>query len=140
MSDLLRLADACEAGSADHQGRLLEEAWEAMAAESADFRKFACAPARGFGTNGSWFAACLEARAYLSAAMMLMPDCSGNWPQLIYAGTNPNNPAKQRERVEIWTKGCTKPIRGHAATYPLALTAACLRALASNEQINGRVE
>ena len=68
--------------------------------------------------------------ASLDAAMTLVPDGEGHWPQLIYTGTNPNNPAKQRVRYEIWAKGYSKPARGHAATPALALTSASLRAIA----------
>lgn len=67
--------------------------------------------------------------ASIDAAMTLVPSGEGHWPQLIYAGTNPNNPAKQRERVEIWVKGRPKPFRANAATPALAICAASIRAV-----------
>jgi hypothetical protein len=61
-------------GTAEEQGRFLEEAWDAAAEYSAEFRRFATAPCSGFGNNAGKFAATLEARAYESAALMLVPD------------------------------------------------------------------
>lgn len=66
----------------------------------------------------------------VDAALALVPKGAGHWPQMIYSGTNPNNPMAQRERVELWVKGRARPFRGHAATPALALTAASLRARA----------
>jgi len=83
-ADILNdLAARVEAGSADMQGRLLEEAWDTLAQHSAAFRAFACAPCSGFGTNAGHFSAMLDAHAYESAAMALAPE---GWRGRIFIG------------------------------------------------------
>lgn len=70
---LRELIERVEAADAEMQGALLEEAWEACAEADQAFRRFACAPCSGFGTNGGRFGSLMDARAYLDAAMMLAP-------------------------------------------------------------------
>lgn len=67
----------------------------------------------------------------LDDARSLIPPAPDHWPQVVMTGTNPNNPSKERERVEIWVKGKRKPVRSNAATPALALTAAALLARAA---------
>lgn len=72
-SDIQRLVERIEGASEGSQGALLEDAWETLAAASASFRQFACDHCSGFGTNAGKFSAALEARAFESAALMLVP-------------------------------------------------------------------
>ena len=58
--------------------------------------------------------------AFLAAAMMCRLESVNHWPQYTWISTNPNNPV-QKERVEIWTKGCRKPFRGEGPTPAEAL-------------------
>jgi hypothetical protein len=68
--------------------------------------------------------------ASLDAAMRLLPQGEGRWPQLEYIGPNPNNPS-DGHRVKIWSKG-SKPVRGeNPVSFALALCAAALRARAA---------
>jgi hypothetical protein len=74
----------------------------------------------------------VEAGASLDAAMTLVPDFGNHWPQIVYKSVNPNNPARQKHRVSLWQLlGAPTEIKGHAATSPLALCAAALRARAT---------
>lgn len=69
--------------------------------------------------------------ASIDAAMSLVPEGEGRWPQMIYRGPNPNN-GDQAHRVEIWWQS-RNPDKGHSkASFALALTAAALRALAAH--------
>lgn len=68
--------------------------------------------------------------ASLDAAMTLVPDGNGRWPQVEYIGPNPNNKAVGH-RWRIWLEGRPR-MTGHSlASAALALTAAALRARAS---------
>lgn len=122
-ADILNdLATRVEAGSADMQRELLNESWNALAQHSADFRTFARARCPGFWANASKFAVMLDAWAFESAAMTLVPEGL---------------------RFEVTTTGyrpgatvCGNILTGvhegsYAATPALALTAACLRAHAA---------
>ena len=66
--------------------------------------------------------------AFLAAAMMCRPQSVNHWPQYTWISTNPNNPV-QKERVEIWTKGCRKPFRGEGPTPAEALIEAIEKAM-----------
>lgn len=119
MTDLERLAEAVERALPDMQGKLLEDAWEAMAQHSGSFRCFACAPSSGFGTNAGRFAAALEARAYESAAIMLVPDGMGYGFAEPKGGISPSG-------FLFNTTGLS--IERRASTPALALCAAALAA------------
>jgi hypothetical protein len=71
---LIELAERVEAATGDMQARMLEEAWEACATVSADFRRFATSYLPRFDTQASRFAMCLDAAAYESAALTLVPE------------------------------------------------------------------
>jgi len=119
-TDLTTLASRVEAATAEMQGKMLDEAWEACAQHSAEFRRFACAYLTSFGTNAGKFAMAMDAHAYESAAMMLVPEGCG-W-ELV-------------KRMALGNYAATVKTEGlysicPAATPALALTAACLRALA----------
>lgn len=131
---LTELAERIERAGADEQRELLLEAFIAI---------YGPKPPRVHGGSkelDQWFKLYkpffrkLDAEAYLDAAMMLRPDGDGHWPQIIATGTNPNNPTRQRERIEIWSKGNAKPVRANAATLALALTAASLRARSEHDR------
>jgi hypothetical protein len=67
--------------------------------------------------------------ASLDAALTLVPEGDGRWPQVEYIGPNPNN-VGQGHRWRIWF--VTGRISGQSkATAALALCAAALRARAS---------
>lgn len=113
--DSLRdLIERVEKATPDLQGLLLEEAWEACAADSAAFRRFACAHCSGFGTNAGRFSAALEARAYESAAIMLVPD-GCEWAYL-------------DKRAIVRAPASFSHGIGEAATPALSIVAASLRA------------
>lgn len=123
--EILEMAERIEAGSPDMQGALLEQAWEAVAKVSASFRTFACEPCSGFGTNAGKFAAALEARAFESASIMLVPE---GWVAtltvyhdgaVVTLADDRINPVRL-DNVEVSAKAPA-----------LALTAAALRAIAS---------
>lgn len=129
---LLALAERVEAIEGDGVAAMAE-AWFAINGPE---------PANGYNPRGypafcpKWesyisargrFMNFLDQKAFLDAAMTLVPNARGHWPQVIMTTTNPNNPIKQRERVEIWVKGKGKPVRSNAATLALAITAAALR-------------
>lgn len=124
------LAKRCEESTNDMQGALIEDAWEALAEHSASFRRFACAPCSGFGTNGGKFSAAMDAHAYESAAMMLVP-------------------GDMRDEIEITTlylvarvtinmnhgpDGCPFYGSNECNSIPLALTAASLRAISQQQR------
>lgn len=108
--NLLDLADRCEAASGEYDPELCSLIHDVLPEPK-----------------------CVQPPNYcasIDAAMMLVPNGDGHWPQLIYSGVNPNNPGKQKCRYEIWQKGSAKPARSNAATPALALCAAAIRALA----------
>lgn len=66
--------------------------------------------------------------ASIDAALTLVPEGQGRWPQLYYISRNPNNTA-QGHRWEIWTKNRPKPYRGHhKKSAALALCIVAIRA------------
>lgn len=124
MNDLI---ERIEAASAELSGALIEEAWEALAEASASFRRFACGPCSGFGTNAGKFSAALEARAFESAAIMLVPE-GWTWMLDTMEGRNEacvhgNGPVPDSAYVT-------------AATPALALCAAALKARAYLKETN----
>ncbi len=65
--------------------------------------------------------------ASLDAAMTLVPEGEGRWPQLEYISPNPNNP-KQGHRARLWFAGGDR-FRGESLhSFALALCAAALKA------------
>lgn len=72
------------------------------------------------------FESLLDAKAYLDAALMLMPDGTGHDPYWMLKAANPNN--AKGCRAEIWVKDHGTPFRGRAPTPALALLAAILKA------------
>lgn len=116
---LRALADRVEKATAEQQGDMLEAAWNAVGHI-----------ARPTPEKASSFARKIDAEAYESAALMLVPEGEGHWPQVYYTGINPNNPNSQRCRVEIWGNGQRRRARSNAATPALAFCAAALRAQA----------
>ena len=73
-TELNALAERVEQAEPHMQGVLLDRAWDELAECSAVFRRFAVAHQPGFDNNAGKFAMALEARAYESAAMMLVPE------------------------------------------------------------------
>lgn len=133
-ADILNdLATRVEAGGADMQARLFEESWDTLAQHSASFRTFACAPCSGFGTNAGHFAAMLEARAFESAAVMLVPDR--------YA-FGVGSASYDMDKSWAWCDGpwnaVPSPEDNQSTTPALALTAAALRAHAAIAKENDR--
>lgn len=116
---LRALADHVEKATADQQGEMLETAWNALGPIT-----------RPTPEQATSFARKLDAEAYESAALMLVPEGEGHWPQVYYTGINPTNPNSQRCRVELWGKGLRRLARSNAATPALAFCAAALRAQA----------
>lgn len=133
------LIERVERAAPQMQSLLLEEAWEACAADSAAFRRFACAHCSGFGTNAGRFSAAMDARAYESAAIMLVPE---GWRFGIeQAGAYDGSP---RDEAWCWPyesnfdpdwqngqqgyRDASDGARGYAATPALSLVAASLRA------------
>ena len=106
------------------QGALLEEAWEALAEHSAEFRRFAVSPSRRFDNKAAKFCAALEAMAFESAAMMLVPERAwvrlDQWPSDFCAPVASVMPIVKEEGNQIYT--------ATGSTLALALTAAALRA------------
>lgn len=132
MSALIALAERVEAGSAEEQGRLLDEAWETLAEHSAKFRRFATSAPdhHGFNSNADKFSMALEAMAYESAAMMLVPEGLA-WT----LGQNVHHHYWSAGVTGIDEDGAPKAIgfAGPACAPALALTAAALRARAAGE-------
>lgn len=123
------LSTRIEQAGEGEQREMLEAAWEHLCGRSADFHTFAQSVARGERLNQAGrFGAMIYAGAYESAALLLVPNGEGHWPQVIQTGINPNNPIAKRCRAEIWAKGSGKPYRGAAATPALALACAAIRA------------
>lgn len=122
---LMDLIERVEKATPELQGKLIDEAWEACAEDSAAFRRFACAHSSGFGTNAGRFSAALEARAFESAAIMLVPEgfIFGCGPKdatkTAWAWASPDGPLEYRSI-------------SNAATPALALCAAALRAHQEN--------
>lgn len=123
---LTDLIERVEAASPHIQAALLEEAWEACAAHSLAFRSFATSPCSGFGTNAGKFGAAMDARAYESAAVMLVPEgwywrCGHGvlWPG--WAHLNVKHP----DHCDYGDEHSA-----HAETPALALCAAALKARA----------
>ncbi len=127
-AELLALAERCEAVTAEMQGKLIEEAWTMIHHE-------------GYPPEGDWdtckkcdfFYHILDARAYESAALMLVPEGASFQlhvhPDLIrgmWCGIFPDPEGEDR-------------FSSSAATPALALTAASLRAaVAMMETDDGR--
>lgn len=123
MTNLLQLAERCEGADASMQGALLEEAWETMAEHSADFRAFATAPISGFGNNAGKFGMAIDAHAYESGALSLVPEDS-KWSITSGGGAN-------EWQAWVWPAEGGRPDWRIAATPALALCAAALRARAA---------
>lgn len=72
--------------------------------------------------------------ASLDAAMTLVPNGEGRWPQVYYVGPNPNN-QRQGHRWSIWLKGKAEPVKGHHKdSSALALCAAALRSIKETDR------
>lgn len=70
--------------------------------------------------------------ASVDAALTLVPEGKGRWPQQEYISPNPND-AKSRHRVTLWCEG-KRPVRGkHPTSFALAICAAALRAKAGSK-------
>lgn len=111
MSELLELAERCEQAMEVEQCDLLYAAYRIVGPESHDWR---------------WdhFLGLLNAKAYLDAAMMLVPE---GWERFDVDATAP-------ELGIDWTlHGRKREAKGTAATTALALCAAALRARTSME-------
>lgn len=113
------LATRLEQGTAEQQQELLEEAWDTIA------------PLRGIAwasVNAGRFGRMIDAEAYESAALTLVPEGEGRWPQVYYVGPNPND-QRYGHRWSVWEKGKIEPHKGHNKdSSALALAAAALRA------------
>lgn len=117
-ADKIALAERVERAGADQQGQMLERAWETLAEHSAEFRRFATAhPPRGFDNNAGKFSMMLDAMAYESAAMMLVPE--GSYVEI----SGPSNCGGWACKVDFRHTA-------FATTPALALTSAALRAQA----------
>jgi hypothetical protein len=124
---LLALAERVESAPLEMQGKLLEQAWELCAEYSAEFRAFTTSYLSGFDNNAGRFSMCLEASAYESAAMMLVPE--GLAFEMTTTGYKPGATV------------CGNPMfdtheGAYAATPALALVAAALRARAAMGEEN----
>lgn len=108
------LIERVERATPELQGKLIDEAWEACAADSAAFRRFACTHCSGFGTNAGRFSAAMDARAYESAAIMLVPE-GCEWAYL-------------DKRAIVRIPGALAHEMGEATTPALSIVAASLRA------------
>jgi hypothetical protein len=75
-ADLYALADRARQASpeGEEQSIILDAAWELLAQHSAGFRTYARTYCPNFDTNAGRFGAALDARAYVSAALMLVPE------------------------------------------------------------------
>lgn len=130
---ILELAERCEKATADDQRDLLAQAWQAVRGPKPDSDY---QPRRTPMFSPDWerwverdcrFSNLLQAEAYESAAMMLVPE---GWTGII--------PVTGGDEAWLWPKGGTfKGFRVNAATPALALTAACLRA---NHHLKGSDE
>jgi hypothetical protein len=133
-SKLVELAERCRQGSCEEAGRLIEEAWEASAQASAEFRRYATRHLSGFDNNAGRFGMLLDARAHYDAALMLVPD-------------------DMRDEMETTTLYCVarvtinmnhggqgSPFYGeNVCNYvPLAIADAALRARATQDQEHGQ--
>lgn len=117
MSGLLELAERCEKATPEQQGQLIEQAWDVLAEESAEFRAFALStPESGFENCAAKFGMALDARAYESAALMLVPE-GWEWAYL-------------DKKAIVRKSGSWSHSFGEASTPALALYAAALRARA----------
>lgn len=133
MADLEALALRCEAATPEMQNALLDQAWEACAEYSPAFRRFATFPLPSFDNNAGKFGMAMDAHAFESAALMLVPEGwrVSNWSQwkheiLRRQGTWLAILARDQDELAGFGTRCQ-----HAATPALALAAAALRARAS---------
>jgi hypothetical protein len=110
--ELNRLADRCEAASAEQQHDLLAEAFSALTGA------FVATP------SAIRFMRILGAEAYLDAAMTLVPEGL----KLLM-----DQQDGEEWAVSVWADQITPLVQSHAATPALALTAACLRARSAME-------
>lgn len=118
--ELRALAAACETASAAMQGRLIEEAWELIAPTfSRD----------GLADRAGDFGLKMDARAYLDAAMSLVPE---GWAWM--AGCAPDEPFFATLSPTDESGIEAEMVDTLAATPALALCAAALRARAESEQ------
>ena len=124
-TELGALAERVEKAEPHMQSLMLDRAWDELAECSAVFRRFAVAYQPGFDNNAGKFAMAMEARAYESAAMMLVPE--GHWAEGSLGTHNDT-----RAALEIHGPCTFDPVgKAWAATPALALTAAALRAHAA---------
>ena len=130
---LWELIERVEAASPAMQYALLDEAWEALAQSSATFRRFACAHCVGFGTSAGKFAAALEANAFESAAVNLVPE--GWYWRAGHGVLWPGWAHLNRKHPDHCDRGDEHS--AHAETPALALCAASLRAHTSTMVENG---
>ena len=129
---LLALAERVEAATTTEQREMLEAAFVAVHGPK---------PARVHGGTSEWIAwldlhnpffALLQAGGFLDAAMSLVPSGCSEWNVEAWKAPGAIHPA--HVRATAWVSGAA---RVYASTPALALTAACLRALAVLEQDNG---
>jgi hypothetical protein len=133
--DLLALAERVErATDLAHQSRLIEEAWDVLAEQSASFRRFACAYSSGFDTNAGRFSAMLEASAYESAAMMLLPESDADTAVFWRLGNDGEGGDPSLFKAEVLTVSAftSTSYTAVAETPALALLSAILKAAAQS--------
>ena len=118
-----------EAATADDK-RLIEAVWEHLCQTSLEFRRYACTTTDGDGwTQTGRFMRMLDAGAYESAALTLVPSGKGHDPWWMLKA-----PWRGRAVVEIWVDGKGKPFRCAAPTPSLAI---CIAALHARKATNG---
>lgn len=128
---LLALAARCEAAAVEMQAKLIDEAWDACAQHSAAFRAFATAYVSGFDNNAGKFGAAMDAGAYESAALMLVPEeCRFNLNRRPYAKGRQDGYHAQVWFSRFYETSEDMP-NAWAATPAHAITAAALRARAA---------
>jgi hypothetical protein len=120
-SDLHSLTAWAEAADPSEQREVLIAAWVAI--NGPDLAGGWATPDGGCGTNARWkFDRMIDAEAYESAAMMLLPARHNREHRV---------PVASRPEVYLWEPGTVPPFTGRAATEALALVAACLKARAT---------
>ena len=128
-TELSALAERVEQAEPHMQGVLLDRAWDELAECSAVFRRYAVQHQPGFDNNAGKFAMAMEARAYESAAMMLVPE---GYEFAAGTGRKEHMEAKGRKPWAWCATGSDLVDRLSLADTPaLALTAAALRAHAA---------
>jgi len=132
--ELLALADRCEKASEDETLTILYDAWDTLADHSAAFRRYAI-------RHVSRFTRLLEGGGYLDAALLLVPEeclftARTVWDNERTASLGFISRYESKKPHGMLLRYWVDEHQSIAVTPALALTAAALRAQATNNTIS----